>query len=63
MKKLDHPNVLSVLGMCIESSHESGSPFMIMPFMLNGDLKSYLKRKRKTPELVDQLPEVHHDNK
>ena len=58
MKKLDHPNVLSVLGICLESSHESGLPFMVMPFMLNGDLKSYLKQKRKKPGCVDQLPEV-----
>ena len=58
MKKLKHPNVLPVLGMCLESSHENGLPFMIMPFMLNGDLKSYLKKKRKKPGQVDQLPEV-----
>ena len=58
MKKLDHPNVLSILGICLESSHESGLPFMIMPFMINGDLKSYLKQKRKKTECVDQLPEV-----
>ena len=58
MKKLDHPNVLPILGICLESSHERGLPFMIMPFMLYGDLKSYLKKKRKKPGFVDQLPEV-----
>ena len=58
MKKLDHPNVLPVLGICIESTHESGLPFMVLPFMCNGDLKSYLKKKRRKPACVDQLPEV-----
>ena len=59
MKKLDHPNVLAVLGICLESNHESGLPFMVLPFMYNGDLKSYLKKKRKIPACVDHLPEVH----
>lgn len=58
MMKLNHPNVLPVLGVCLESSHESGFPFMLLPFMVNGDLKSYLKKKRKATGCVDQLPEV-----
>ena len=58
MKKLDHPNVLPLLGVCIESNYESGSPFMILPFMSNGDLKSYIKSKRIKPACTDQLPEV-----
>ena len=58
MKKLDHLNVLPVLGICLESNHESGLPFMVLPFMYNGDLKSYLKEKRIKPACVDQLPEV-----
>ena len=59
MKKLDHPNVLPVLGICVESNHESALPFMVLPFMCNGDLKSYLKKKRRKPACVDQLPEVY----
>ena len=59
MKKLNHPNVLPLLGICIESDHASGSPFMILPFMINGDLKSYLKSKRIRPACIDQLPEVY----
>ena len=58
MKKLDHPNVLPLLGVCTDSNYESGSPFMILPFMFNGDLKSYLKSKRINPACIDQLPEV-----
>ena len=31
---------------------------MVLPFMVNGDLKSYLKNKRKSARCVDQFPEV-----
>ena len=58
MKKLNHPNVLPVLGLCLGNNHHSGLPFMVLPFMDNGDLKSYLKKKRKSITCVDQLPEV-----
>ena len=58
MKKLDHPNVLPLLGVCTDSNYENGSPFMILPFMSYGDLKSYLKSKRIKPACIDQLPEV-----
>ena len=58
MKNLNHPNVLPILGVCLESNHESKLPFMLLPFMVNGDLKSYLKKKRKNTTCVDQLPKV-----
>ena len=59
MKRLDHPNILPIIGVCLESNHEIGLPFMVLPFMVNGDLKSYLKNKRKSGRCVDQFPEVH----
>ena len=59
MKKLDHPNILPIIGLCLETNHESGLPFMVLPFMVNGDLKSYLKNKRKSPRCADQFPEVY----
>ena len=59
MKALDHPNILPVIGVCLESNDESGLPFMVLPFMVNGDLKSYLKNKRISGRCVDQFPEVH----
>ena len=58
MKTLNHPNILPVIGVCLETNDGSGLPFMVLPFMVNGDLKSYLKNKRKNPAFVDQLPEV-----
>ena len=58
MKEFDHPNVLSVLGVSIDTNHEGGLPFIVLPFMANGDLKMYLKNKRPNTTGVDQLPEV-----
>ena len=56
MKDFDHPNVLNVLG--IGFNTDDGLPFVILPFMENGDLKTYLKKKRQKDATVDQLPEV-----
>ena len=58
MMKLSHPNILPIIGICLKSDHESGLPFMLLPFMVNGDLKSYLRKKRNNPVCVDQFPEV-----
>ena len=58
MKKFDHPNVLTIYGICLESEHDSGLPCIVLPFMVNGDLKSYLKNNRAKAEVVNQLPEV-----
>ena len=56
MKDFDHPNVLNVLG--VGFSPDSGLPFVVLPFMANGDLKTYLKSKRQKVANVDCLPEV-----
>ena len=57
MKDFDHPNVLNVLG--IGFNTDNWLPFVVLPFMVNGDLKTYLKRKRCKPVTVDYLSEVH----
>lgn len=58
MKNFDHPNVLNVLGAGFDNDNGSGLPFILLPFMANGDLKNYLKNKRQNPAIVDCLPEV-----
>ena len=58
MKKLNHPNILPLLGICLDSDYEDRVPFMLLPFMVNGDLKSYLMQKRKAIGCIDELPEV-----
>ena len=50
MKKIEHPNVLGLLGVCLNT--EDGIPYIILPFMENGDLKTYLHNKRITSDSV-----------
>ena len=45
MSKFDHPNVLTLNGVCLDGGP---APFIIMPFMTNGSLLSYLKNNRAT---------------
>ena len=47
MVKFDHPNVLNLIGICLDGGP---APFIIMPFMANGSLLAYVKRNR--PALV-----------
>ena len=43
MSKFDHPNVLTLRGVCLDGGP---APFIIMPFMVNGSLLAYLKKSR-----------------
>ncbi len=43
MQAFDHPNVLKLLGVCLDGGP---APYIIMPFMENGSLLSYLKEER-----------------
>ena len=45
MNKFDHPNVLNLIGVCLDGGP---APFIIMPFMTNGSLLNYLKKNRAT---------------
>ncbi len=40
MKDCDHPNVLTILGICVDAGP---TPYVVMPFMSRGCLRSYLK--------------------
>ena len=44
MYKFDHPNVLTLKGVCLDGGP---APYIIMPFMANGSLVSYLHKKRE----------------
>ena len=56
MKNFHHPNVLQVLGISLET--EDGLPYILLPYMANGDLRTFLKSKRPEALVVDQFPEV-----
>ena len=45
MKEFDHPNVLTLRGVCLDGGP---APFIIMPFMPNGNLLNYLKENRES---------------
>ena len=57
MKNFNHPNVLNILGVGLDADND-GLPFIVLPFMANGNLKMYLQNKRLKITNVDQLPEV-----
>ena len=45
MSRLDHPHVLTLIGVCVDGGP---SRYIVMPFMANGSLLSYLKADGKS---------------
>ena len=43
MAGLDHPNILALKGVCLDGGP---APFIILPFMKNGSLSSFLQREK-----------------
>ena len=43
MQEFDHPNILKLIGVCLNGGP---APYIIMPFMTNGSLLSYIKENR-----------------
>ena len=43
MYLFEHPNVLSLIGVCLDGGP---APYIIVPFMANGSLLAYLKSNR-----------------
>ena len=44
MARFDHPNVMRLLGVAISQAHQT--LFVVMPFMAQGSLLSYLRKHR-----------------
>ena len=57
MKTFDHPNVLPLLGVCIDYDDDDVLKIVI-PFMPNGDLRNFLKDNRVAPNNTHECPEV-----
>jgi len=57
MKTFHHPNVLPLLGVCIDYDDEDVLK-VVMPFMTNGDLKTFLKDSRVSPNNTQDYPKV-----
>ena len=43
MKEFNHPHVLSLIGVCLDTGPVVS---MVMPYMINGSLLDYLKQQR-----------------
>ena len=50
MLDFDHPNVMKLLGVCFDAN--DNIPLIILPFMANGDLKSFLTKKRRRESVI-----------
>ena len=55
-KRFNHPNILGLIG--ISYIEDEALPLMILPFMHNGDVKSFVKSKRKNALQVSKYPKV-----
>ena len=54
MKRFNHPNIINLIGVCVDAGP---APYVVMPFMDNGSLLSFLKKNRSElmlPVTVDE---------
>ena len=54
MKQFNHPNVMNLIGVCINAGP---APYIVMPFMANGSLLSYLRKERSNILLNENTDE------
>ena len=52
MARFDHPNVMKLLGVTISHTHQT--LYVVMPFMAQGSLLSYLKKYREELTVEDE---------
>ena len=53
MKNFQHPNVLNVIGVSLDTGV---SPYIVMPYMANGSLLAYLKKERPNLTVQEDAP-------
>ena len=54
MKDFQHRNVMGMLGVCLDAGPV---PYLVLPYMPNGDLLSYLKANREALVLSAEAKE------
>ena len=61
MTQFHHQNILGLFGVCFDSP--DGTPLMVLPFMVNGSLKSYLVKSRNPlsvkPDIFPGVSKLH----
>ena len=50
MKNFKHRNVLGLVGVSVGIEDEIAKPYIVLPFMVNKDLKKFLQLKRSQAE-------------
>ena len=50
MSNFNHPNVMKLIGVCIDRN----TPYIVMPYMTNGSLLSYLRKNREDLTTSDE---------
>ena len=59
MERFNHQNVLSLIGVSIVVENELATPCILLPFMVNKDLKKYLQcARRKVDNNLEAVLEV-----
>ena len=54
MRKFKHPHVMGLIGVCLDAGP---APYIVMPYMANGSLLSYLKKERGSLVLKEDADE------
>ena len=51
MMQFDHANVMTLIGICTDMGD---APYIVMPFMANGSLLTYLKKERPHLNIAEE---------
>ena len=57
MKDFHHSHILGLLGVCFDAP--DGNPYIVLPFMANGSVCTYLKEKRTHVLDIESIPKVY----